>query len=106
VERARQRRGALAVRAAVPSDRGNYGIARPGAIHGARAVDAGGFRGLRLLGREKRGALRHRRGGGSEEDRLLEIDVIAFLLIPFLYPESPLHSKRHSRVGRYSAVGK
>jgi hypothetical protein len=80
VERARQRRGTLAVRAAVPSDRGNYGIARPGAIHGARAVDAGGFRGLRLLVKEKRRTLRFRRGGGSEEDQLREIGRHSFPL--------------------------
>lgn len=44
--------------------------------------------------------------GGSDGDRLREIDVVALPLIPFLYPERMLHSRRRSGIGRYAVVAK
>jgi site-specific DNA recombinase len=44
--------------------------------------------------------------GGSDGDRLREIDVAELPLIPFLYPEHLLHSRRGSGVGRYTTVAK
>jgi hypothetical protein len=44
--------------------------------------------------------------GGSDGDRLREIDVVALPLIPFLYPERLLHSRRRSGIGRYAPVAK
>jgi hypothetical protein len=44
--------------------------------------------------------------GGSAGDRLREIDVVALPLIPFLYPERLLHSRRRSGIGRYATVTK
>jgi hypothetical protein len=42
--------------------------------------------------------------GGSDGDRLREIDVVSLPLISFLYPERLLRSMRRSGVGRYSTV--
>ena len=44
------------------------------------------------------------RMGGSDGDRLREIDVEEPSLIPFLYPERLLCSKRRSGVERYATV--
>lgn len=39
-------------------------------------------------------------------DRLREIDVVKPPLIPFLYPERLLHSRRRCGVGKYASVAK
>jgi len=44
--------------------------------------------------------------GGSDGDRLREIDVVTQPLIPFLYPERVFYSRRRSGVGRYAVVVK
>ena len=44
--------------------------------------------------------------GGSDGDRLREIDVVELPLVPLLYPERLLHSRRRSGVGRYAPVTK
>ena len=44
--------------------------------------------------------------GGSDGDRLREIDVVDVPLIPFFYPERLLHSRRRSGIGRYAVVTK
>ena len=52
----------------------------------------------------------HSRGstlrGGTNGDRLREIDVVVLPLIPFLYPERLLRSRQRSGVGRYAMVAK
>ena len=44
--------------------------------------------------------------GGSDGDRLREIDVVTQPLIPFLHPERVFYSRRRSGVGRYAAIVK
>ena len=44
--------------------------------------------------------------GGSDGDRLREIDVVNLPLIPLLYPERLLHYRRRTGVGRYAVVAK
>ena len=44
--------------------------------------------------------------GGSDGDRLREIDVVAAPLVPFLYPERLLHARRRSGIGRYAPAAK
>jgi hypothetical protein len=44
--------------------------------------------------------------GAGDGDRLREIDVVALPLIPFLYPERLLHSRRRAGIGRYAVVVK
>ena len=44
-----------------------------------------------------------RLSGGSDGDRLREIDVVSPPLVPFLYPERLLRSRRRLGVGRYAA---
>ena len=46
------------------------------------------------------------RMGGSDGDRLREIDVVSLPLIPFLYPERVLRARRRSGVGRYAPTSK
>jgi hypothetical protein len=46
------------------------------------------------------------RKGGSDRDRSREIDVVELPLVPFLYSERLLRSRRRSGVGRYAAVVK
>jgi hypothetical protein len=41
--------------------------------------------------------------GGSDGDRLREIDVVARPLVPFLYPERVLRSRERRGAGRYAA---
>jgi hypothetical protein len=50
--------------------------------------------------------IHQQRGGGSDGDRLREIDVVAVPLIPFLYSERLLHARRRFGNGRYAAVAK
>jgi hypothetical protein len=40
--------------------------------------------------------------GGSDGDRLRAIDVVDLPLIPFLYLDRVLHSRRRSGIGRYA----
>ena len=47
-----------------------------------------------------------RLSGGSDGDRLREIDVVAPPLVPFLYPERLLRARRRAGVGRYAAGAK
>jgi hypothetical protein len=49
---------------------------------------------------------RHERGGGSDGDRLREIDVVELPLVPFLYPDRLLRSRRRSDIGRYASATK
>lgn len=44
--------------------------------------------------------------GGSDGDRLLEIDVVTAPLVPFLYPERLLRSQQRTGNGRYSAISR
>ena len=44
--------------------------------------------------------------GGSDGDRLREIDVFNQPLIPFLYPERLLHARPRSGIGRYATTAK
>ncbi len=44
--------------------------------------------------------------GGSDGDRLREIDVVTLPLIPFLYPARLLQSRQRSGVGRYATGAK
>ena len=44
--------------------------------------------------------------GGSDGDRLREIDVVTLPLIPFLYSERLLQSRQRSGVGRYTPASK
>ena len=50
--------------------------------------------------------IHQQRGGGSDGDRLREIDVFAAPLIPFLYPEREIQVHRRSGVGRYAVLAK
>ena len=50
--------------------------------------------------------IHQQRGGGSDGDRLREIDVVSLPLIPFLYPERVLRARRRSGVGRYAPTSK
>jgi hypothetical protein len=47
-----------------------------------------------------------RLSGGSDGDRLREIDVFALPLVPLLYSERLLESRQRSGVGRYATVAK
>ena len=44
--------------------------------------------------------------GGSDGDRLREIDVVTLPSVPFLYPERLLHARRRSGIGRYAVTAK
>lgn len=44
-----------------------------------------------------------RLSGGTDGDRVCELDVVAPPLVPFLYPERVLRPRRRSGAGRYAA---
>ena len=44
--------------------------------------------------------------GGSDGDRLREIDVVSPPLVPFLYPEQVLRARGRAGAGRYAAHAK
>jgi hypothetical protein len=44
--------------------------------------------------------------GGSDGDRLREIDVVELPLVPFLYSERLLRSRQRPGIGRYATVAK
>jgi hypothetical protein len=46
------------------------------------------------------------REGGSDGDRFREIDVVTPPLIPFMYPERLLRSRRRAGIGRYAVAAK
>src|SRR5215217_1257187 len=50
--------------------------------------------------------IHQQRGGGSDGDRLREIDVVSLPLIPFLYPGRLLRVRRRSGIGRYAIATK
>jgi hypothetical protein len=44
--------------------------------------------------------------GAGDGDRLREIDAVELPLVPFLYPERHLQSRRRSGSGRYAVAAK